>query len=162
MRFDFTDLLNRFTRAVEAGDGAALASLFTPGGVYDDTFYGAFEGRNAIADMLENRFWGDAEAFLWDMYEPVFDTDRNLGYARWVFSYTSTMDDSRGKRVTFNGMSQFLVENGLIEAYREVFSAGLALTQLEMAPARIDTILRRLVENHKKDPEWGRHVDFNG
>ena len=82
MRFDFMDLLDRFTQAVEACDGQALAGLFAPDGVYDDTFYGAFTGRDAIADMLENRFWGDADAFLWDMYEPVFDTARNLGYAR--------------------------------------------------------------------------------
>ena len=158
MSFDFTDLLDRFAGAVEAGDGTALAVLFTPDGVYDDTFYGAFKGHDAIADMLENRFWGDAEAFKWDMYEPVFDSMENLGYARWVFSYTSVMDDSRGKRVAFNGMSQFKIENRLIVAYREVFSAGLALVQLDMAPARVDTILRRLVDAHKKDPEWGRHI----
>lgn len=162
MRFEFTDLLNRFTGAVEAGDGNALADIFTPDGVYDDTFYGAFEGRDGIADMLENRFWGDAEAFLWDMYEPVYDVGQNIGYARWVFSYTSTMDDSRGKRAAFDGMSQFSLENGLIVAYREVFSAGLALVQLDMAPPRVDKVLRRLVEKHKSDPEWGRHVHFSG
>ena len=159
MRFDFMDLLDRFTQAVEAGDGQALASLFAPDGVYDDTFYGAFAGRDAIAEMLEKRFWGDANAFLWDMYEPVFDTARNLGYARWVFSYSSTMEDSRGRRVAFDGMSRFSTENGLIVSYREVFSAGLALVQLDMEPGRIDTILRRLVDKHKKDPEWGRHLE---
>lgn len=162
MNFEFTDLLDRFTQAVEAGDGNALAALFTPGGVYDDTFYGAFEGHNAIVDMLENRFWGDAEAFLWDMYEPVFDARQNLGYARWVFSYTSIMDDSRGKRAAFSGMSQFSLKNGLIVAYREIFSAGLALVQLDMAPQRVDTVLRRQVEKHKADPEWGRHINFSG
>ncbi|CAN0586656.1 unnamed protein product, partial [Laminaria digitata] len=111
---------------------------------------------------LENRFWGDADGFLWDMYEPVFDTARSLGYARWVFSYSSTMDDSRGRRVAFNGMSQFSLQDGLIVTYREVFSAGLALVQLDMAPGRIDRILRRLVAKHKSDPEWGRHVRFKG
>ena len=160
MRFDFMDLLDRFTQAVEAGDGQALAGLFAPGGVYDDTFYGAFTGRDAIADMLENRFWGDADTFLWDMFEPVFDAARNLGYARWVFSYSSTMDDSRGRRVTFDGMSQFSIENGLISTYREVFSAGMALVQLDMEPVRVDAILRRLVEKHKKHPEWGRHMEL--
>lgn len=162
MRFNFTDLLDRFTGAVESADGAALASLFTPDGVYDDTFYGAFEGHDAIAKMLENRFWGDAEAFLWDMYEPVFDAGCNTGYARWLFSYTSTIEDSRGRRVVFDGMSRFSLENGLIATYREVFSAGLALVQLDMAPARVDKILRRLVEKHKKDPDWGRHERFTG
>jgi hypothetical protein len=160
MRFEFMDLLDRFTGAVEAGDGNALAALFTPDGVYDDTFYGAFAGHDAIADMLENRFWSDAEAFLWDMYEPVFDPERNLGYARWIFSYSSTMEDSRGRRVVFSGMSQFSLRNSLVLSYREVFSAGLALVQLDMEPVRVDTILRRLVDKHKNDPEWGRHIKF--
>ena len=67
----FPALLNRLTKSVETGDGTSLAALFTPGGSYVDTFYGLFEGRDAIADMLENRFWRDAEDFLWDMFEPV-------------------------------------------------------------------------------------------
>ena len=158
MSDNFTGLLDHFTAAVEAGDGTALADLFAGNGVYHDTFYGAFEGHSAIKDMLENRFWGDAEAFLWDMFDPVFDADRNLGYARWVFSYTSTMEDSAGKRVAFDGYSQFTLEDGKIRLYREVFSAGIALVQLDMDPARTDKILRRMVEKHKTDPEWGRHL----
>ena len=160
MNFDFTNLLDRFTGAVEACDGRALSDLFTPDGVYDDTFYGAFVGRAAIIDMLENRFWGDAEAFKWDMHEPVFDGGRDLGYSRWVFSYSSTMENSSGKRVVFSGMSQFSLRDRLIVSYREVFSAGLALVQLEMAPARIDKIFQRLLEKHKKDPERGQHLRF--
>ena len=162
MRFDFTDLLDRFTSAVEAADGNALAGLFTANGSYDDTFYGAFHGHDAIADMLENRFWGDAEAFLWDMFDPVYDDGHGIAYARWVFSYTSTMADSAGKRAAFDGMSQFSFENGLISNYREVFSAGLGLVQLDMDAQRIDKILRRMVDAHKNDPEWGRHIDFRG
>lgn len=162
MGLDFTGLLSRFTDTVERADGDGLAALFTPDGVYHDTFYGAFRGTDAIADMLENRFWGDAEAFRWDMFDAVFDEARNIGYARWVFSYTSTMPDSAGKRVAFDGMSQFLVERGLITRYREVFSAGLGLVQLDMDPVRTDKILRRMVDTHKKDPEWGRHIVSEG
>lgn len=158
MGFDFAEMLDRFTAAVEQGNGDALAGLFTPDGVYHDTFYGAFQGRDAIADMLENRFWGDAEAFLWDMFEPVYDESRSLGYARWVFSYASTMEDSAGKRVAFDGMSQFSMDRGLIANYREIFSAGIGLVQLDMAPARIDTILRRMTDAKKNDPEWSRHL----
>jgi hypothetical protein len=160
MGFDFAEMLSRFTAGVEQADGRALAALFAPDGVYHDTFYGAFQGRDSIADMLENRFWNDAEAFLWDMFEPVFDNTRNLGYARWVFSYTSTMQDSAGKRVAFDGMSQFSLNQGLITRYREVFSAGLALVQLDMSPERIDKILRRMTDTHKSDPELGRHLGF--
>ncbi len=158
MGFDLTVMLGRFTEAVERADGTALADLFTPDGVYHDTFYGAFQGRAAIVDMLENRFWGDAEAFLWDMFEPVYDDTRGLGYARWVFSYASTMEDSAGKRVAFDGMSQFSMDRGRIANYREIFSAGIGLVQLDMAPSRIDTILRRMFDAKKNDPEWSRHL----
>ena len=158
MSAEFTDLLNRFTAAVEAGDGNALAALFSENGTYEDTFYGLFEGKPAIADMLENRFWGDAEAFLWDMFDPVFDPARNIGYARWVFSYSSVMEDSAGKRVAFDGMSLFRLENGRIGEYREVFSAGFALVQLDMAPERINTILKRQVESRSAGAEWRRHL----
>ena len=154
----FPELLDRFTVAVEAGDGGALAALFTADGTYDDTFYGLFRGHAGIADMLENRFWGDAEAFLWDMFDPVFDADTRIGYARWVFSYTSTMDESAGRRVAFEGMSQFWMQDGLIQEYREVFSAGIALAQLDMAPERIFKIVRRQFEKLSGNSEWTRHL----
>jgi hypothetical protein len=138
---EFTALLNRFTAAVETGDGAALAALFTPDGVYHDTFYGAFRGNDAIGDMLENLFYRDADRFLWDMRDPVFDGAR--GYARWVFSYSSRMPDSDGKRVVFEGMSCFDLEGALIRQYDEVFSAGIAFAQLGMHPDRAMKIFRR-------------------
>ncbi|MEL0091445.1 MAG: nuclear transport factor 2 family protein, partial [Rhodospirillales bacterium] len=59
----FSDLLARFTAAVETGDGTELGKLFTLDGVYHDTFYGEFQGPAAIKNMLENHFWRDAEAF---------------------------------------------------------------------------------------------------
>ena len=71
------------------------------------------------------------------------------------------MEDSAGKRVAFDGMSQFSIEADRIALYREVFSAGLGLVQLGMDPARTDKILRRMVDTHKKDPEWGRHILSN-
>ena len=70
MPIDFESVLGRFTAAVEAGNGQALASLFTPNGIYDDRFYGAKVGRDAIAKMLEQEFWGHAEGFRWRMFEP--------------------------------------------------------------------------------------------
>lgn len=150
MTNDFNGLLQRFTGAVEAGDGDALAALFTQGGVYRDTFYGAFEGHAAIADMLENHFHRDADGFLWDMRDPVFDGAR--GYARWVFSYTSRMTDTAGKRVVFEGMSYFDLEDGLIRVYDEVFSAGIAFAQLGMDPARSMKILgRQAAQTLEKD-----------
>ncbi|MEX2454698.1 MAG: nuclear transport factor 2 family protein [Rhodospirillaceae bacterium] len=158
MRIDFEKLLNRFAAAVEMGDGAALGALFAPDGEYRDTFYGAFRGPAAIAGMLEDRFWGDATGFFWDMFDPVYDPDTGRGYSRWVFSYTSTMEGSTGRRVAFDGMSLFEFEDCLIRRYREVFSAGMAFVQLAMAPERAEKLLRRMVEAHANDPEWARHL----
>ncbi len=144
MTFDFNDLLGRFTAAVEAGDGTALGEAFTVDGTYVDTFYGAFTGRAAIADMLENHFWRDAEAFFWDMRDPL--SDERQGYARWRFGYTSRLPGSAGREVAFEGMSRFEIDDGLIRRYHEVFDAGMALMQLGMPGERIVKILGRFAE----------------
>lgn len=156
MQTGFGHLLGRFAAAVEAGDGAALAALFTPDGVYHDTFYGAFEGREAIHAMLEERFWGDAEGFRWDLVDPVFDG--RAGYARWLFSYTARLPEFAGRRVVFDGMSRFEIDGGLIRRYEETFNAGIAFAQLGMAPARIARILERMSERLLARPETARHL----
>jgi hypothetical protein len=142
MTFHFQDVLVQFTAAVEAGDGAALGALFTSDGIYTDTFYGAFAGREAIRDMLENHFWRDADAFFWNMRDAVFDGRQ--GYARWRFGYTSRLPESDGRDVAFEGMSRFEIVDGLIRRYDEVFDAGMALVQLGMPAERIAKILARL------------------
>ena len=131
----FARVLDRFTAAVEAGDGAALASLFTEDGVYEDGFYGASSGRAEIADMLETKFWGHAEGFRWRMLEPVCDGKH--GYARYVFSYRSKLPGVVGESVVFEGMSQFTFEGELIRRYREVFETGVAMAQLGFPAERI-------------------------
>lgn len=138
---DFTALLGRFTAAVEAGDGTALANLFTEDGVYEDGFYGASAGREAIKAMLETKFWGHAEGFRWRMLEPV--CDGNLGYARYVFSYRSKLPDAAGETVVFEGMSQFSLEGDMIRRYREVFETGVAMSQLRFPAERIGKSLGR-------------------
>lgn len=152
----FPALLSRFTAAVESGDGAALASLFTPDGAYHDTFYGEFAGRDAIARMLTGYFWRDAEAFKWDMAEPV--SDGLIGYARWAFSYVSKMDGSRGKRAAFAGMSRFVLAGDLIVRYDEAFNAGLAFAQLGMPPDRIAKIFRRVSEGALAEEPLAGHL----
>ena len=152
----FKDLLARFAAAVEAGDGEALAALFTADGVYHDTFYGAFTGRSAIARMLRELFYRDAEAFRWDMYDPV--SDGRIGYARWAFSYVSRMTESRGRRAAFAGMSRFVLAGDLIERYDEAFNAGLAFVQLGMAPGRIATILGRMSDASLRTELLADHI----
>jgi ketosteroid isomerase-like protein len=153
---DFATLLNEFTAAVEAGDGARLAALFTEDGVYHDTFYGEFQGRAAIEAMLEERFWGDAEAFKWDTRDAVCDSQ--TGYCAWAFSYTSTQEGSAGRRVVFEGMSRFRLREGHIAHYGETFDSGMALEQLGFASERVTKLHRRRNEALRAQPALQAHV----
>lgn len=153
---DFNALLDEFTAAVEAGDGKRLARLFTPDGVYDDTFYGEFQGHEAIRAMLEEHFWRDATAFRWDMLEPL--DGGSIGYSRWVFSYTSQLPEARGERITFEGMSRFRLRDGLIERYDEVFDAGIALAQTGFPAERIARIAARRAEALRRRHAGSRHL----
>lgn len=154
----FPDLLEAFTAAVEAGDGAALARLFTETGVYDDTFYGAFEGRAAIQDMLENHFWRDAKAFRWDMREPV--AQGAIGYANWSFSYESRLPDVEGKRIVFEGMSRYRLspDGQLIQRYDEIFDMGVALSQTAFSPDRIHKIVDKAASRLRARHAQDRHL----
>ena len=51
---DASALLKEFTSAVEHHDGKRFASLFAEDGVYHDVFYGAFKGREKIAEMIDD------------------------------------------------------------------------------------------------------------
>lgn len=158
MRFEA--LLEEFTAAVEAGDGQRLAALFTEDGVYHDTFYGAFTGRDAIAQMLEGMFWRDANAFAWDMSEPVADGER--GYARWIFSYTSRLPGAADKRVVFEGMSLFRLRDGQIEHYGEIFDRALALEQVSFPPERISRFVGKAVAELRGRVAGTRHLPEAG
>jgi len=152
----FTDLLAAFTAAVEAGDGKALGRLFTPDGVYHDTFYGEFKGADAIADMIDNRFQRDARDFRWDMLDPVSDGRR--GYARWLFSYTSRLEGAAGERVLFEGMSMFDLDGGRIAHYGEMFDSGVALAQVHFPGERIGKIVGRAAARLRERHAGSRHL----
>ena len=127
---NFKTLLCQFTHAIETGDISGFRELFTENGVYDDVFYGRFQGKQAIGEMLENHFHGNARAFRWDMHDPVITDD--IGYANYTFSYTSTMPHSQGKRVVFTGCARFILSNEKIAHYQE-WAYGLAgLSQLDV------------------------------
>ena len=153
---DFPEIVRRFAAAAAKGDGVALADLFAEDGVYVDGFYGAFQGRAAIAAMLRDHFFSAARDFRWEMLDPV-GNDR-VGYARYLFSYTSTLPDSAGRRVAFEGVGIFELEGGRIRRYREVFDKGIALAQLDFAPERIKKSLLRWAREQNARPDFGAHV----
>jgi hypothetical protein len=93
------------------------------------------------------------------MFDPVFDG--RLGYAHWLFSYSSTFEDSAGTRVAFDGMSRFDIADGLIQSYDEVFSAGEPFVQLDMAPDRIEKILSRMTARKLERAKVTRHMNLS-
>ena len=98
-------MVKEFAAAVEAGDGTRFARLFSEEGVYHDTFYGEFKGREAIRMMLEERFHRDGERYRWEFRDPV--CDGKFGYARWIFSYTARVCRGRGQTGRLRGIQLF-------------------------------------------------------
>ena len=138
---NFADQLQIFAAAVVANDGAGLAGLFTPDGVYDDGFFGAHRGRAAIAQMLQ-RFHDTGGDYRWEWSDPV--SDGATGYARFRFLYVSRLPECAGMPVSFDGISRFrFAPDGLIEHYDEAFDRGVALVQLGFPAERIRRILEK-------------------
>lgn len=151
------DLLAAFTAVVEQRNGAGLAALFTEDGVYHDVFYGSFEGRDRIAALVDDWFYRDAADFCWDMLEPVSD-GRTL-YARYLFSYRSTLPNAEPGRVVFEGVAIMRLREGLIAEYREIANTGPALSRLGFAPERVIKLLRRDDAALRARPDAARHVE---
>ncbi len=138
---EFRHLLDEFTRAAESGDGARFAQHFTEDAVYHDYIYGPHRGRADIAHMLHDLFHRDAAEYRWEMFDPVFDGRQ--GYAWSLSSFTSTIPQFAGKRVVIDGMSRFIIRDGLIAEYRESVNGGVAMVQLGVEPARMAMVFSR-------------------
>ena len=138
----FENLLDRFTRAAEAGDGEAFAQCFTEDAVYHDYIYGDHVGRPEIAHMMSHLFHGDAGPdYRWEMFDPLVKGD--LAYAWSLSSFTSTREEFKGKRVIIDGMSRFRLRDGLIADYAESVNGGVAMTQLGVQPERMAKVFRK-------------------
>ncbi|MBR0715365.1 nuclear transport factor 2 family protein [Bradyrhizobium liaoningense] len=138
---DFAKLLDAFTHSAESGDGARFAQHFTEDGVYYDYIYGPHRGRADIAHMMQGLFHRDATDYRWEMFDPVFDGHQ--GYAWSLSSFTSTIPQFQGKRVVIDGMSRFIIRDGLIAEYRESVNGGVAMAQLGVEPARMAKVFSR-------------------
>ena len=152
----FAELLTTFAQAVQTNHGRHLAMLFTEDGVYEDGFFGAHSGRAAIIAMLQ-RFHGTGSSYLWEFVDPV--SDGVVGYARFRFSYTSRLPESRGRPVLFEGISCFRFRRDLIAHYSEIFDRGVALAQLDFPAERIRRILQKAAAAQNQLPEARRHLE---
>ena len=147
----FTALITRFSAAATAGVGKALADCFTPDGVYYDYIYGPHQGRASIADMLENLFHRDADDYDWTFYDPVVNGD--LGYARSLSRFVSTIAEFKGRKVVIDGISRFVLKDGLIAEYHESVNGGVAQAQLGVAPERMSKVMKRWSERFLAQPD---------
>ena len=150
-RDEFAKLLREFTLSAETGDGARFAAHFTEGATYHDYIYGPHTGRADIAHMMQNLFHRDATDYRWEMFDPVFDG--RMGYAWSLSSFTSTIPQFAGKRVVIDGMSRFIVRDGLIAEYRESVNGGVAMAQLGVAPERMAKVFLRWAGWLEERPE---------
>ena len=154
----FEKLLDRFTRAAEAGDGEAFAQCFTEDAVYHDYIYGDHVGRPEIAHMMSHLFHGDAGPdYRWEMFDPVINGD--LAYAWSLSSFTSTREEFKGKRVIIDGMSRFRLRDGLIADYAESVNGGVAMAQLGVAPERMAKVFRKWGGWLEARPETVAYLD---
>lgn len=152
---DFPGLLERFRQAVAANDGAGFAALFTEDGVYDDGFFGEYQGRPAIIEMLQH-FHDTGSSYRWDFFDPL--SGGGIGYARYRFSYASGMPGAEGKPVVFEGISFFQFRDGLIARYCEVFDRGIALAQQDFAAERIKKVLLKLAARQNASEGAKQHL----
>jgi ketosteroid isomerase-like protein len=149
-------MLRTFCDAVERCDGKAFAELFTEDGVYHDVFYGAFEGRAKIAEMIDDHFYRTATDFRWDMHAPV--SDGETLYARYTFSYRSLLPEAKGARAMFEGVAIMTLRDGRIAEYREVANTAPGFVDMNFAPERIAKIAARQGAALKARPEMQRHL----
>ena len=151
-----TAMLRAFCDAVERRNGKAFAELFAEDGVYHDVFYGAFAGRAKIAEMIDDWFYRTASDFRWDMHEPV--SDGTTLYARYTFSYRSTLPEARGARAMFEGVAIMKLRDGKITAYHEVANTAPGFVDMNFAPERIARIAAKQGAALKARPEMARHL----
>ncbi|MFL6820119.1 MAG: nuclear transport factor 2 family protein [Bradyrhizobium sp.] len=148
---EFARLLDEFTHAAESGDGERFARHFTQDAVYHDYIYGPHQGRAEIAHMMQDMFHRDAADYRWEMFDPVIEG--MMGYAWSLSSFTSKIPRFKGKRVVIDGMSRFLLRDGLIAEYRESVNGGVAMAQLGVEPERMSKVFKRWTGWLEERPE---------
>ena len=153
---DFAALVARFGAAATAGDGRALAACFTEDGTYFDYIYGPHRGRDSIADMLENLFHRDATDYDWTFYDPV--VQGHIGYARSLSRFVSTIPAFKDRKVVIDGISRFVLKDGLIAEYHESVNGGVAQAQLGVAPERMARVMKRWSERFLAEPEVAEYA----
>ncbi|MEM7269842.1 MAG: nuclear transport factor 2 family protein [Pseudomonadota bacterium] len=151
----FADLIATMTTAAAEGRAEDVAACFTEDGVYHDVFYGDFQGRDAIADLITNHFHRDGANFRWRTHDAISDGAR--GYARYTFSYDSKLPGAEGRRAAFEGVANCVLKDGLIADYSEVANAATGLRMIGFSDARLAKFIDRETEHLMARDEMALH-----
>jgi hypothetical protein len=100
---------------------------------------------------MQDLFHRDAADYRWEMFDPVFDGEK--GYAWSLSSFTSKIPQFEGQRVVIDGISRFIVRDGLIAEYRESVNGGVAMAQLGVDPERMSKVFKRWARWLMERPE---------
>lgn len=152
----FRGLMRELTEAVIAYDGQRLAKLFTEDGYYEDSIRGRFLGRKEIRRLGGEVFKEALGEMKWDITDAV--DDGRVGYARWVFSFTSRRPGSEGKRVVLRGMSIAELEDGLMKAFQDVYDAGMVFAQLGVPAEAYRDLYAKKAAEVVADPALAAHL----
>ena len=63
------------------------------------------------------------------------------------------MPDYLGKEIVIDGMSRFVLKDGLIAEYHESVNGGVAHAQLGLAPERIAKVMGRWAKRLRERPD---------
>ena len=75
------------------------------------------------------------------MYDVISNDSK--GYARYRFSFTSTLTGSEGLKVAVPGMAYFQFNGTLIKYYGEVVNGGIPMAQLNLPAEKIKRVFEK-------------------
>ena len=145
----FENVTNELTQSVCNNDGENLANLFADDGIYHDYIYGSFKGKKNIKLMLNNCFHRDAKNFFWKMSDHIFRED--IGYAKYMFTFTSKITEYLGKKVVVSGISFFRFKFNSIVEYSESVNGGIAMVQLGVKPEKMQKVFLKWFKRSLED-----------
>ena len=145
----FEKVTYELTQSVCNNDGESLSNLFADNGVYHDYIYGTFKGKKNIKLMLNNYFHRDAKNFFWEMSHHIFRED--IGYAKYMFTFTSKIPEYLGKIVVVSGISFFRFKFNSIVEYSESVNGGIAMVQLGVKPEKMQKVFLKWFKRSLED-----------
>ena len=145
----FKNVTHELTQSVCDNDGENLANLFADDGVYHDYIYGSFKGKKNIKLMLNDYFHRDAKNFFWKMSDHIFRED--IGYAKYMFTFTSKIPEYLGKKVVVSGISFFRFKLDSIVEYSEAVNGGIAMVQLGVKPEKMQKVFLKWFKRSLED-----------